>query len=142
MTQAIHTTITDEIRSLCRLEREVQSAEESLSDLKALLRTQEQRVIDKMIDEEVSKVEVDGRSYKTDTDVHVVPEAECSDQVVEWIKNNGGADKVKPTMHWKSRNVFLDEVLIDDDGVAHIPDELVGLVKVNEFPTLVKRKVG
>ncbi len=63
----------------------------------------------------------------------ITPEADHTDDVCEWIKQNGGASLAKTSMHWASRDKFLRELLLDDEGqVAEIPEDLQGLVKVYE----------
>lgn len=68
-------------------------------------------------------------------------DGEATQRVVDWIADHGGESLVKQTMHPGSRDKFLREVLLDDDGVASIPDELLGLVKVDEIDRVSKRRV-
>lgn len=67
-------------------------------------------------------------------------DGESTQEVVDWIADHGGESLVKQTMHAASRDKFLREVLLDDDGVASIPDELRGLVRVDEIDRVSKRR--
>jgi hypothetical protein len=139
-TQTITPSVQDEIRVYCKIEQQVANADEQAAQLRDMLRTAEARVIEAMIDTETEAITFDGRSWKVGEIVKVSPENGRSEQVDEWISFRA-PELVKPTIHWKRRESYLNDTLISDDGEVMIPDALDGMLKVYRGPILTKRKV-
>lgn len=138
--QTITPTLQEAIRARSLIERAVEHAEEDLKSLKQTLNDADIIVLNSFEQSGTDAITVDGFNYKVDTSPILTPATDCSAQVVAWINDNGGSDLTVPSMHWKRRNSFLNQTLINDDGVITIPDELVGLIDVFTDPRLTKRK--
>lgn len=143
MNDTITTDVVDEIKALVLIERQVSEVEAQLAGLKQIQQAAEHRVITAFQSDPLQgPVEYDGRKWKAaQVAVPAVIDGQ-QDDVVEWIKANGGADLVKPAMHWARRDSFLKQKLIDDEGNVTIPEELAGALEVKDFPVLTKRKVS
>ncbi len=134
-------SLTDEV---LKAEREVERLDKLLSDAKSVQRRCEQEVLQAMIMGTIpTKFNAHGRTWNYDSTISITPASkEYTDIVCEWIKNNGGEDLVKPSMHAASRDKFLREHFIDEDGdVTELPDELKDCVKVDSFAKLRRRTV-
>ncbi len=82
-----------------------------------------------------------GYRWSYDSKTLVTPvDKEAVDDVVQWILRNGGKSMMKETMHAASRDKFLRETLVTDDGEAIIPDDLAAFVKTDSLPRIAKRK--
>ena len=128
--------IVESIRRLCQAEVELADRNADAAEAKRLKHEAEQQVIDALVNEEIDRITVDGRSYSYSIKPRLAPAKGMADKVVMWVKENGGADLVKPTMNARSRDAFLCEVLVDDDGEVRLPPELNGLIAVYEQPVL------
>lgn len=123
-------------------ERVVAEREAALSKAKEALRNAEANLIHAV---QTGLVPHDfnahGYRWAYDSRTLVTPaDKDAVDEVVEWIKRNGGEALVKKTMHAASRDKFLRETLVTDDGEAVIPEELQPYVKTDSLPRIAKRK--
>jgi hypothetical protein len=111
-------------------------ADAAAGEAGARVRAIEQELAAAMISLEVSKfTSDDGWTFAVDPKTFVSPETGCTDAVVSWIVNNGGAALMSiPRMHHAKRDSFLRDVLLDDDGCAELPEELQGLIRVHTEP--------
>ncbi len=134
-------TIQQRIQDYINAEEIVKLAESALTGAKASLAEAEQLVLDAFADDpKQGAISYDGRKWEPENVTKLSPAEDCGQLVVDYIAANGGADLVKPNMHWQRRNAFLNERFIDDDGVVTLPEELQGLVTVFDQPRLAKRK--
>ncbi len=142
MSEVITVGLSDEIRALNRIESALEIHDEARKHLAEDQRIAEQRVIEAFADSGTTNITIDGRKYEVEFKTHVSPASGKSDELVEWIVEHGGEDLVKPAMHHARRDAFIREVVIGDDGEAHIPAGLAGLVQVYEATKLKRRKVS
>ena len=135
---SLHDSLTD---AILRAEEEVIQREGDLREAKDKLRNCETTLINAIEDGTVpDKFQAHGRMWRIDTRLLVSPERGQADHVVAWIKEHGGEDLVKPTMHAQTRNKFLRDTLIDEDsGEVLIPPELQGKVKETVLTKIAKR---
>ena len=135
---SIHDTLTD---AILRAEEEVAQKESDLRAAKTKLREAENDLIGAIEDGTVpDKFQAHNKMWRIDTRLLVTPETGEADRVIAWIKEHGGEDLVKPTMHAQSRDKFLRDTLIDQEtGEVHIPPELDGKIKETVLTKIAKR---
>jgi hypothetical protein len=152
MTETIETTVFNEIDAYNLIEAEAIRQEAHLKELKRDLLAAEERIIGAFLDldDPSAAVTRHGKKWKLDMTTDIRPmtieddkvtSAQINDDVVQWIETHGGESLTVPAMHWSKRNKFLRDTLIDDDGNVVIPDELQGLIRVDDRPTLKRTAV-
>ncbi len=135
MTEATE-TLAGSIRTLTLITKAVEEAEHDLKHLKADKVKAEQKVYETMLDAEMNRVTIDGVTCKLDTAPRVRPAPGHTDAVISWIIENGGSDLIKPSMHHMSRDRFLREQFVDENGAINIPEDLQDMVIGESFPVL------
>lgn len=140
-TAPLHDHLT---RTILACEFDVRKKEDALSESKRLLRIAQDQLTDAMLDGRVpTKFDANGETWTLDNSTYVTPlDKDHTYAVIEAIIAHGGQDLVKPTMHHKTRDAFLHDVVVkaQDDGIPRVPDWLKGLVKVETLPKIRRRK--
>jgi len=134
-------TIQSTIQVVISCEELVSLAEQNLAEAKRALEAAEQQTLDAFADDpQQGAIIYAGRKWSAETKTTLSPDTGCSDLVVGWIMENGGADLCKPAMHHARRDSFLRERFLDDDGNVNLPEDLIELVRVFDLPKLARRK--
>ncbi len=139
MTDVLH----EQAEAILRVEHDVADLEAQLSELKRDLREREARLADQMVEQGVPFFGFSGQRWAVDSATYVRPAGkEYTGIVTDWIVHNGGADLNKPSIHAASRDKFLREKFLDDDGCQlELPDELAEAVAFTTLPKISRRKV-
>lgn len=133
-------TLAKLARTLEAYKSEKSLLETRLAETNKHIQRAEAELAGAMIEQEVPFFAYQGRRYTLDTRTTIRPVKEYADAVVDWIVRNGGESLVKPAMHWNTRNKFLEESFLDDDGnVAGVPPELDGRLVVDTQPRVSTR---
>ena len=131
----------DHVRKILDLEERRDNLKTQAAELSKEIWQAEQALKDAIISGSIpEKFEAEGIMWKLDNKIDVTPmDRTATTRVEEWIKAHGGESLVKETIHAQSRNKFLRETLIHEDGTTSIPPELEGYIKIVDEPRMTRR---
>lgn len=130
--------IADEIIDLETIGKGLEGA---VAENKKLISAKEDELLAAMIDEGTGRFERGGTLWYPEHRTFISPVPAMKAAVEAWVAANGGEDLVKTTMHAGSRDAFLREHMLNDEGEAVIPSELSGAIKVFEQTKIKRRSV-
>jgi hypothetical protein len=126
-------------KELLKFNKAIKDTEEIVQYLKEKRDNIEKRLINEMVDDEVSNLSIDGQKIYLATRISVSPKSGRKDALFAALTDNGYADIIKPTINANTLTATVRELMEHNDN--QIPEWLADKVSLYTVTNARIRKI-
>ena len=126
-------------KELLKFNKAIKDTEEIVQYLKEKRDNIEIRLINEMVDDEVSNLSIDGQKIYLATRISVSPKSGRKDALFEALTDNGYADIIKPTINANTLTATVRELMEHNDN--QVPEWLADKVSLYTVTNARIRKI-